>query len=535
MVDYTSSDDDYYEQDYDDFDYDYGDSDLINDTQSDTQMLPAKSTPLPQVITKESLLAAQTHDICRVSDFLSLKEFEARNLLIFHQWDVDRVLERFIENGKEKLYAEAGVAITNHSNDLSRLLPVTECSICFDDVSATEMTAMDCAHYFCNSCWTQHFSIKIKEGQSRCIRCMEPKCNVVCDDAKIRQLVNASDPNLAKKFDRFLFESYIDDNKRVKWCPSVPHCGNAIRVEEDELCEVECACGKQFCFRCLSDIHSPCSCIIWEMWSQKCKDESETVHWITVHTKPCPKCCKAVEKNGGCNLVYCVCGQTFCWLCGGATGAAHTWTSIANHSCGRYKEEHLRKNELAKRHLNRYIHYHTRYKAHIESLKLESDLKLSVERKISTLEAREFKSKDFSWIANAVPLLSRSRQILSVTYAFAYCMFDGELLEHKMTDKEHEIKKDLFEKQQQQFEGNIEKLSSFLLEKFENFEEDAIQNLRSKIIAVSGSTDNLCQNLYDCIENDLLPSLKGDVHKIAPHKSTNILRSITPSYERTLA
>ena len=32
-------------------------------------------------------------------------------------------------------------------------------------------------------------------------------------------------------------ESYVDDNKRAKWCPSVPHCGNAIR-SKDPNCEV---------------------------------------------------------------------------------------------------------------------------------------------------------------------------------------------------------------------------------------------------------------------------------------------------------
>ncbi len=31
----------------------------------------------------------------------------------------------------------------------------------------------------------------------------------------------------------------MDDNKRVKWCPSVPHCGHAIRSKELH-CEV---CG----------------------------------------------------------------------------------------------------------------------------------------------------------------------------------------------------------------------------------------------------------------------------------------------------
>ena len=47
----------------------------------------------------------------------------------------------------------------------------------------------------------------------------------------------------------------------------------------------------------------------WKQWKQKCQDDSETKHWLTANTKPCPKCGKPVEKNGGCNLVTCHCGQ----------------------------------------------------------------------------------------------------------------------------------------------------------------------------------------------------------------------------------
>jgi len=159
--------------------------------------------------------------------------------------------------------------------------------------------------------WIEHFIVKINEGQSKRIRCMQHKCNSICDEAVVRTLLSRKHPDMAEKYERFLLESYIEDNKRVKWCPSTPHCGNAIRVEDDELCEVECSCGLQFCFRCLSEAHSPCSCLMWELWAKKCRDESETVNWITVHTKPCPKCHKPVEKNGGCNLVSCICGQAF--------------------------------------------------------------------------------------------------------------------------------------------------------------------------------------------------------------------------------
>ncbi|CAL9223126.1 unnamed protein product, partial [Arabidopsis halleri] len=52
--------------------------------------------------------------------------------------------------------------------------------------------------------------------------------------------------------------------------------------------------------------------VIWELWRKKCYDESETVNWITVHTKPCPKCHKPVEKEGWLrNLVIRLCRQSF--------------------------------------------------------------------------------------------------------------------------------------------------------------------------------------------------------------------------------
>lgn len=38
-------------------------------------------------------------------------------------------------------------------------------------------------------------------------------------------------------------DSYVDDNKRVKWCPSVPHCGHAVRTNKEPFCEVGAALG----------------------------------------------------------------------------------------------------------------------------------------------------------------------------------------------------------------------------------------------------------------------------------------------------
>jgi hypothetical protein len=48
---------------------------------------------------------------------------------------------------------------------------------------------------------------------------------------------------------------------------------------------------------------------MWQMWDEKISGDSETRNWLAANTKPCPKCSKPVEKNGGCNLVVCKCGQ----------------------------------------------------------------------------------------------------------------------------------------------------------------------------------------------------------------------------------
>ena len=88
----------------------------------------------------------------RIMDLLSLKEHLARTLLIHYRWDVDKVIVVLVEKGKDKLYAEAGVTVSEHDNLSSELPSMVMCIICIEEVSATEVTTMDCGHCFCNNC-----------------------------------------------------------------------------------------------------------------------------------------------------------------------------------------------------------------------------------------------------------------------------------------------------------------------------------------------------------------------------------------------
>lgn len=108
------------------------------------------------------------------------------------------------------------------------------------------------------------------------------------------------------------------------------------------------------------------------------------------------------------------------------------------------------------------------------------------------MEAQQLEIKYFDWVKNGADRLFRSRRILSYSYAFAYFMFcDTE----EMTKEEKTIKQNLFEDQQQQFEGHIETLSLFLEEPFDGYTDEKLMEYRKKIVELSATTNVLCKNL----------------------------------------
>lgn len=141
------------------------------------------------------------------------------------------------------------------------------------------------------------------------------------------------------------------------------------------------------------------------------------------------------------------------------------------------------------------MHYHNRYKAHTDSFKLESKLKDTIKAKVSNSEEKESTLRDFSWVTNGLYRLFRSRRVLSYSYPFAFYMFGDDLFNDEMTKEEREIKQHLFEDQQQQLEANVEKLSKFIEEPFDQYEEDKVRDIRMQVINLSVITDTLCKKM----------------------------------------
>jgi ariadne-1 len=142
------------------------------------------------------------------------------------------------------------------------------------------------------------------------------KCNEAVDELFVIKMIK--DKKLRAKYERNIVESYIEDNKNVKWCSAIPPCGSCIQtnVPLSTMLQVHCRCGHEFCFKCNENAHLPATCEMIAAWNQIMRQyESVEDDYLYQSVKRCPSCKRLVEKNGGCNHMTCQCGFHWCWIC----------------------------------------------------------------------------------------------------------------------------------------------------------------------------------------------------------------------------
>ncbi|KAI8472707.1 MAG: hypothetical protein J3K34DRAFT_204977 [Monoraphidium minutum] len=463
-----------------------------------------------RIITGDSLKALQRGAIDEVTGIFGYSGGVAKTMLMAYRWDKDRLLNDLGDKGYDHVCHVAGLASTQQQQDggaasaaaAAKAGPgaTATCGVCMSDVPAGEVSTNSCGHAFCDDCWRGHLGVQIGEGKACHVSCMAFKCGVVADEELVERVLKGQGDALAKYRQSHL-ESYLEDNPRVAFCPSAPWCGHAVQVDSDPYVEPECPCGVSFCFKCRDEPHSPCTCKMWQMWQEKISGDSETRNWLQANTKPCPKCGKPVEKNGGCNLVVCQCRQPFCWLCGQATGMQHTWTSIANHSCGRFKDEmDARMGEAARNH-KRYMFYFERFKAHADSIKKEKANRAKLLARIAASEHDGVEARDFGWLVGALDQLRTARRVLCNSYAFAFGFFGGALFAEDFTPEQNAVNQNLFEDNQEMLAAEVERLSGLADKAAETLSLDS--ELRLLTINSTTNVATRIANFFHLISDDL--------------------------------
>ncbi|XP_071809011.1 E3 ubiquitin-protein ligase ARIH2-like isoform X2 [Asterias amurensis] len=438
-----------------DDDFEYDDDDDVDDYYAEGQdeIEPEdEREPDPEyyeytclnVDTTKTFLIKEVQKACEV---LKVPSFAAKALLMTHRWNLDDIRSR-TKQDIANLLVECGILPSADSSLTKETLPPRNycCPVCIEDQSSDQIRALLCGHFFCKTCWSQHLNALINEGIATGIQCMAEKCLMRAPEEFVVPLLTSD--RSRSRYDDFIFKDCVKNHLQLKFCPGAD-CSIVFYAETIRSKRVECIqCKSNWCCACCDNYHAPADCEIIKRWLNKCADDSETVNYISAHTKDCPVCSICIEKNGGCNHMQCSkCLHNFCWMCLG------DWKTHGSeyYECSRYKENPNIANESAnvkaREALKKYLFYYERWDNHAKSLRLEQEtLRKSQERIQEKVENKMGTWIDWQFLLAAASLLAKCRYTLQYTYPFAYYLDPSP-------------RKKLFEYQQAQLEAEIENLS----------------------------------------------------------------------------
>lgn len=131
--------------------------------------------------------------------------------------------------------------------------------VCYSPVSSSK-SSLSCGHLFCNDCWKNYLLSKLEDSQEGLIAtCQQTGCLLKVPDSIWRQHL---DPESIKFYEKALNKSFTEDNRKIKWCPNPKGCEYVVEtVDPVAVKDIKCVCGWEFCFNCLEEAHSPCTCL----------------------------------------------------------------------------------------------------------------------------------------------------------------------------------------------------------------------------------------------------------------------------------
>lgn len=455
------------------------------------------------VLKEADIKRRQEDDITRVSTVLSISKFDASILLRHYNWSVSKVHDEWFAD-EEAVRKSVGL-LDKPVVRFSIAREIT-CGICFESFPNDKITSAACGHPFCRTCWSGYISTTINDGPGcLTLRCPDPSCRAAIGQDMISLLASDEDKD---KYCRYLLRSYIEDNRKTKWCPA-PGCEYAVDFAVGGgSFDVSCLCSFSFCWNCTEEAHRPVDCGTVSKWILKNSAESENMNWILANSKPCPKCKRPIEKNQGCMHMTCTppCKFEFCWLCLGA------WTDHGErtggfYACNRYEaakqegayDEAERRREMAKNSLERYTHYYERWASNQSSRqKALADLnQMQTVHLVRLSDIHCTPESQLKFITEAWLQIVECRRVLKWTYAYGYYL------------PEHEhAKRQFFEYLQGEAESGLERLHQCAEKELHQFltadgPSKEFDEFRTKLAGLTSVTKNYFENLVRALENGL--------------------------------
>jgi ariadne-1 len=446
-----------------------------------------------EILPYKDVATIQVSLVREVSNLAGVTPDAAECMLNHFAWNKEKLFDKYwadpeaclkavgvtLEGGGHEEEASTGTSSGGLSHQGS-FVSDTLCNICFDSYLRPEMVSIGCGHTFCRGCYAQYLTVKVKDEGMASTKtvCPQPKCHERVPRTLFKTLL---EPSLYDRYSAFMLKDFIDTSKIMRPCPSA---GCDLIAVGSGVTQVACLCGHPFCFRCGEAAHDPASCAQLAAWNEKCRDESETAHWLIINTKKCPKCDTRIEKNQGCNHMTCrVCRHEFCWIC------MNAWTEHGQNTGGFYKcnkfvsgeaqgGEKASTEAIAKFELERYLHYYTRYHAHDSSERHARNVQmLKVDQSIEAMQSgANGLWVDLQFLRQAVLLVIECRRVLKYTYILGYFLTGAA--------------KQLFEYHQEMLEKNTDLLSEYT-------ERPPLEVDRAQVVNFTRITDKFLRDLLE--------------------------------------
>ena len=419
-----------------------------------------KKTPQYVVIDCTQLGAHRETELKRICDELGLGASAASAIMRKYQWEL-RELRKDWDDDSTVVFDKSGIQFDTDEEFVK--LPLREgqlCSVCMETRGAdTQFYSLGCSHAFCSECWQGFLECNVSTGEVSGLVCMEDKCNLVVPFAFMEVHLRDSAPELLAKFQRFVAESWVKEQKFVKFCPA-PNCSSCIDGRhaaetrrkagggmQKRPVTVKCDCNFKFCFTCSCEAHGPAECAEVQKWNEKFQNDGESQKYMKLYVKQCPNCGRMIKKEGGCNHIWnCPCKFHWCWVCQKAW-EGHTDYYSCNLLNKEEKETWQNQADEAKLHLEKWQYYSEKYANNVMSQKLEGKIGLKVEsmgEELSKLEGCT--PMDAEVLRTASVQLAECRRVLKYTYMHAYFMKNNN-------------ERKVFEYRQKQFEAVVDRIS----------------------------------------------------------------------------
>ncbi|XP_041862940.1 E3 ubiquitin-protein ligase RNF14-like [Melanotaenia boesemani] len=233
---------------------------------------------------------------------------------------------------------------------------VFDCGVCYIGWLGSECVQLyECGHIFCQACLREFCKVQIAEGNIRSVTCPQAGCTATPTPSQVKSLIGEE---LFSRYDRLLLQSTLDSMSDVTYCPR-NSCGSAVILEKSSTVALCSVCSFAFCVDCKKAYHGASKCYEDKIIKQKHDDGLQNLpqtdeglaalledyntgskqrrhllesrygrkmfvstlnstlseRWKADNTKPCPHCFCPIEKDGGCDHMYCTqCRQPFYWF-----------------------------------------------------------------------------------------------------------------------------------------------------------------------------------------------------------------------------